>query len=133
MESLMQTVEQLKGVAPTPAPGLTMDGVLQAIEGFGQEPKRLNIGQAYPLYLPRFGGQVNMIGGITIRTSDYMGERVQVRFPKAPRGPYQRRRQKRMDRDPRNWITRGKGEYFLVDGKAIWCHPDDLKKLQESV
>ena len=64
------------------------------------------------------------------RTSEYLGERVQVRFPMAPKGPYQKRRHKRLNRAPRNWSNCGKGEYWVVDGREVWCHPDDLAKLK---
>jgi hypothetical protein len=76
---------------------------------------------------------VKSLDAIQVRTIDYLGERVQVRFPKAAKGPYQRRRQKRLDRDPRNWAFFGKGEYFIVENCEIWCHPDDLAKLRQAL
>jgi hypothetical protein len=118
MESLMETYRKFK------VPELTPDdrAYLDDREYFGQ---RACLGFGIPPLGP--------LAGIQVIASEYMGERVQVRFPKAPRGPYQRRRQKRMDRDPRNWVNRGNGEYFLVDGNAIMCHPDDLAKLQAAL
>ena len=82
------------------------------------------------------GGHVTILGDLTafpIRTSEYLGERVQVRFPMAPKGPYQERRQKRLNRAPRNWSNCGKGQYWLVDGREVWCHPDDLAKLKQEL
>jgi hypothetical protein len=38
-----------------------------------------------------------------------------------------------MNRDPRNWTMRGKGEYFIVGGREIWCHPDDLERLKRKI
>ena len=74
-----------------------------------------------------------MLGGMQIYTSELLGERVKVRFPIARKGPYQMRRQKRMNCDPRNWITRGKGEYFIVNSRDLWCHPNDLEQLKNSL
>jgi hypothetical protein len=82
------------------------------------------------------GAHVTILGDLTafpIRTSEHLGERVQVRFPMAPKGPYQKRRQKRLNRAPRNWSNCGKGEYWLVDGREVWCHPDDLAKLKQEL
>jgi hypothetical protein len=66
--------------------------------------------------------------GIPIYASEYLGERVQVRFPK-PGGKYQKRTAKRYGRDPRNWVWRGKGVYYVAAG-GIWCHPDDVAKMR---
>jgi hypothetical protein len=73
------------------------------------------------------------LGGMQIFTSEFLGKRVQVRFPIARKGPYQMRRQRRMNHDPRNWATRGKGEYFIINGRDLWCHPDDLSQLKEQL
>ena len=38
-----------------------------------------------------------------------------------------------MIRGPRNWITRGKGEYRIVENREIGCHPDDFALLRENL
>ena len=71
-----------------------------------------------------------VLSGLQIRCSEYLGERVQIRFPKATVRRYKQRTARRYARDPRNWVMRGKGEFYIVDGREIWCHPDDLGKLK---
>jgi hypothetical protein len=38
-----------------------------------------------------------------------------------------------MNRDLRKWAIRGKGEYWIVEDREIWCHPDDLAVLKRSL
>lgn len=71
--------------------------------------------------------------GIPIYTNRYLGEVVVPDPPPMKRGPYLQRRIKRWRQA--HAYTRGKGQYFVVkdpilDGEAIWCHPDDLAKLR---
>ncbi len=71
-----------------------------------------------------------LLPSINIIANEYLGERVQVRFPKPPK-KYKQRTAKRFARDPRNWITRGKGEFFMMDGgRTVMCHPSDIPLLR---
>ena len=116
-----------------PAPALTIESLKESLAELDRWFDNWKPARAQRAIV---GIDHDALGDLTafpIRTSEYLGERVQVRFPMAPKGPYQKRRQKRLNRAPRNWSNCGKGEYWLVDGREVWCHPDDLAKLKQEL
>lgn len=73
-----------------------------------------------------------MANGLPVYTTRYMGKTVYPRPPAMPRGPYLQRRYKRWHRAHPPY-TVGDGQYFLIEDRAIVCHPDDLPKLTEAL
>lgn len=130
LDALMDSVARLKGVAPTSAPGMAIGALLE-----GRSAIPLAFSGAWPMYLPSFDGRLNMIGDVPVRTSEFLGEPCDPRNPPVPRfkpGPHFRRRIKRWERAHPN-RTCGKGEYFVVEDREIWCHPEDLEILRKSI
>jgi hypothetical protein len=84
------------------------------------------------------GGHVSILGcltGFPVRTSELLGEPCVPRNPPVPAmkpGPYLKRRMGRWERAHPN-RTRGKGEYFIVEERELWCHPDDHAKLKQEL
>jgi hypothetical protein len=133
MESLTETLESLTVGVDRATNGDYSAAVLVAksVNGFFYSWPM----QIWPREVcPPNGIIVYHYGGLRILTSDYVGMRVQVSFPKAGKGPYQRRRQRRMDHDPRNWVSRSTDEFWLLEREnLVICHPDDLRKIQEAL
>jgi hypothetical protein len=67
-----------------------------------------------------------LLGGMRICTSESFPVPRQIRFPK--KGPYWRRRNRKMQRDRRNW---SEPEYFVIKGREIWCHPSVFHLIQQ--
>jgi hypothetical protein len=116
-----------------PAPALTIESLKESLAELDRWFDNWKPARAQRAIVGIDHGALGDLTAFPIRTSEYLGERVQVRFPMAPKGPYQKRRQKRLNRAPRNWSNCGKGEYWLVDGREVWCHPDDLAKLKQEL
>src|SRR5260370_12163819 len=64
-----------------------------------------------------------MMGSIPIRTSTYLGDKFTPEPPVMKKGPYYQRRILRWRRHHPPY-TAGNEQYFLVDRKEIFCHPD---------
>lgn len=132
-KAVRDSMERLAALKPPDLPGLTMGGITACIDSIsGRLGGDFPITARWPLYLDR-NNQWNRLGAFVVRTCEYLGERVQIRFPMAPKGPYRARRQRRLYCDPKNWRYRGKGEYWIVDGREVWCHPDDFEKLKAAL
>lgn len=63
-------------------------------------------------------------GGMPLIEDPYCPRPEQVKWPK--KGPYWKRRAKKMAKDPRNW---SKPEIFVIDGKIV-CHPEVAETLR---
>jgi hypothetical protein len=67
---------------------------------------------------------------LEIVTSRFLGDTVYPAPPVLSRGPYyQRRIRKWYKRHPA--YTIGNGQYFILDNRQVWCHPDDYYQLVE--
>jgi hypothetical protein len=82
-------------------------------------------------YLPGMAFPVDILAAKDNRVL-FQATREQLRAMIAA-GAYQKRRQKRRDRDYRNWHNVGNGEFWLVEGRELWCHPDDFEKLKAAL
>lgn len=70
--------------------------------------------------------------GVPIYTSPFLGKTVYPQPPAMKKGPYLKRRIKRWHRAHPPY-TVGDGQYWWVNGEQIWCHPDDLAKLTQTL
>lgn len=68
-----------------------------------------------------------MIGWLQIIESPYLPARIQLRFPK--KGPYWKRRNRRMQADPKNWSE----PRFYQQGNRIYCHPSLIPLLRRAI
>lgn len=71
------------------------------------------------------------LGGVTVRTSVLLGETVTP--------PYPRKLTRYKQRTLKRWrklhpsYNRSTGQFYIVGGNEIWCHPDDLALLRQWV
>lgn len=70
--------------------------------------------------------------GVPVYTSKFMGDWVYPQPSAIKKGPYFRRRIKRWHRAHPPY-TVGNGQYYIVNKDQIWCHPDDMRRLQATI
>lgn len=73
-----------------------------------------------------------LLCGMPIRTSEFLGKTITPQAQPLKLGPYYQRR-------VRKWLrkhppyTVGNGQFFIVQEREIWCHPDDLRTLESKL